>query len=387
MRKTNALVLASLLGSATVAVAGPPNNNNQQKPVQIDPTLQQQQPGSHVDLVIALDTSSSMNGLIDAAREKLWDVVSLLSTAQPRPILRVGLISYGNDGYRSSDGWVRKESDLTTDLDAIYAKLFALSTNGGSEYVARAVHDATTDMKWEQAPKTLKVIFVAGNEPANQDPKIPVESAVQEARERGIFVNTIYCGSPGSGEARLWAEVAHLGSGKYASIDHNHRVAIATPMDADLTRLSGELNKTYVGYGAGGDAAAANQKAQDENAKSMGSSASAGRAAAKGSKLYDNSRWDLVDAAAKDKKVVAAKPATELPPEMRAMKPAEREEYIATKAKKRAEIQKEIAEKSAQRNAYIKAERGKHKGARPDIEDAFDDAIRSEAAPMGITVH
>src|SRR5438132_4928186 len=82
----------------------------------------------HVDVVIALDTSSSMDGLIDSARQKLWDIVLLLGKAQPQPILRVGLISYGNTNYDSSVGWVRKESDLTGDLDKIYSKLFALRT-------------------------------------------------------------------------------------------------------------------------------------------------------------------------------------------------------------------------------------------------------------------
>src|ERR1700742_1667517 len=126
---------------------------------------QQLQPAKKVDLVIALDTSSSMDGLIDSARAKLWDVVNLLSHAKPQPQLRVGLISYGNDGYDARVGWVRKDSELTTNLDDVYEKLFALRTNGGSEYVARAVHDATADMKWDQDQGTLKIIFVAGNEP------------------------------------------------------------------------------------------------------------------------------------------------------------------------------------------------------------------------------
>ena len=38
---------------------------------------------------------------------------------------------------------MRKDAELTTNLDDVYEKLFALRTNGGSEYVARAVHDAT----------------------------------------------------------------------------------------------------------------------------------------------------------------------------------------------------------------------------------------------------
>src|SRR5689334_17911756 len=171
------------------------------------PDLQQSQ-ARKIDLVIALDTSSSMNGLIDNARQKLWDVVSLLSKARPQPVLRVGLISYGNSGYDHSIGWVRRDAELTTDLDAVYAKLFALHTNGGEEYVARAVSTATTQMQWDQDQKTLKILFVAGNEPANQDPLIPVDRAVAEARQKGIFVNTIYCGSSSAGEAALWNQVA-----------------------------------------------------------------------------------------------------------------------------------------------------------------------------------
>src|SRR5262249_40608440 len=135
MRKHLAPITATLLASA-VAFAAP--NAPDQQPKQPDPQ-QAQKTAPHVDLVIALDTSSSMDGLMEAAREKLWDAVGLLAQAKPRPLLRVGLISYGNDGYSPQTGWVVKDSDLTTDLDGVYAKLFALRTNGGQEYVARAV--------------------------------------------------------------------------------------------------------------------------------------------------------------------------------------------------------------------------------------------------------
>src|SRR5262245_10386222 len=189
MRKTNLLTLSAL--STFLALS--PALANKKDP---DPGV-----ARRVDLVIALDTSSSMDGLIDSARQKLWDVVNLLATAKPQPELRVGLISYGNDGYDRNVGWVRKESDLSRDLDGIYAKLFALRTNGGTEYVARATTAAVTQMQWDQSPQTLKMLFVAGNEPADQDPSIPVDQAIRRARDRGIFVNTIYCGSDSAGEA------------------------------------------------------------------------------------------------------------------------------------------------------------------------------------------
>src|SRR5262245_15330448 len=78
--------------------------------------------GKPVDVTICLDTSNSMDGLIDSAKRKLWDIVNDLAKAKPTPKLRVALYSYGNDGYDPKKGWVRKEVDLTDDLDKIYEK-------------------------------------------------------------------------------------------------------------------------------------------------------------------------------------------------------------------------------------------------------------------------
>src|SRR5687767_7818107 len=51
-----------------------------------------------IDLVLCLDVSGSMNGLIDSAKHKLWDVVNDLAKIQPAPNLRVALYSYGGTG-------------------------------------------------------------------------------------------------------------------------------------------------------------------------------------------------------------------------------------------------------------------------------------------------
>src|SRR5207237_1109340 len=89
----------------------------------------------NIDVVLYLDVSNSMDGLIGSAKTKLWYIVNDLAKIKPTPNLRVGLYSYGNDGYDAKIGWIRKEVDLTTDLDTIYQKLNGLTTNGGTEYV------------------------------------------------------------------------------------------------------------------------------------------------------------------------------------------------------------------------------------------------------------
>ena len=232
-------------------------------------------------------------------------MVNLLAHAKPQPMLRVGLISYGNDGYDAKAGWVRKDAELTTEP----RRRLRTSCSRCAPTAARSMSRARSttrpaDMKWDQDQGTLKIIFVAGNEPANQDPQIPVERALGEARQKGIFVNAIYCGGDGAYEAAGWRQVASLGAGKYAAIDQNRVVAINTPMDGELAKLSSELNKTYVGYGVVAREKAANQAAMDAASDSAGAPVAASRAAAKASALYRNDEWDLVDARAHGKKDV-----------------------------------------------------------------------------------
>src|SRR4051794_40097004 len=136
-----------------------------------------------IDVVICLDVSNSMDGLIASAKSKLWDIVNDLARAKPTPNLRVGLYSYGNDGYDAKIGWVRKELDLTTDLDALYQKLTALTTNGGTEYVTRVCRDAMAQQPWSKDKDALKIIFVCGNEPASQDPLVKLKEAADLAKE------------------------------------------------------------------------------------------------------------------------------------------------------------------------------------------------------------
>ena len=328
-----------------------------------------------VDLAICLDTSNSMDGLIGAAKQKLWAVVNELATARPRPELRVALYQYGNNGLNSEVGWVQRVCDLTDDLDTVYGKLFKLTTNGGREYVARVVRAATEELKWSRRKDALRIIFVAGNEPATQDNKYGLEKTCTAAASKGIIINTIFCGSEATGKSTGWADAARWADGRYAAIDQDSgTIVVNTPYDKKLAELGAKLNKTYVAYGRGGGAGRANQTLQDSNAAKLGAPAAAQRAAAKSSGLYRNAGWDLVDAE-KEKKVDVAKlKKEELPEEMRKMTPAERTKYIAAKAADRARLQQEIRTLSAKRDAFVRKEMA-NKGL--SEKRSFDAALRS----------
>src|SRR5439155_26798745 len=118
------LVAAAVpLVPATPALADDAAAKREAKPVAAKP----------IDLVICLDVSGSMNGLIDSAKIKLWDIVNEMARLKPTPDLRVGLYTYGHSTYDAAKGWVKKDLDLTTDLDDAYKALNALTINGGAE--------------------------------------------------------------------------------------------------------------------------------------------------------------------------------------------------------------------------------------------------------------
>lgn len=348
-----------------------------------------------IDVVLALDTSSSMSGLIEATRAKLWDVVSLLGKAQPRPIVRVGIISFGNRGYSRAHGWVRTDINLTTDLDAVYGRLFALRTGGSEEYVARAVQVATREMSWSKAQDALRIVFVAGNESATQDPLVTLEAALAEARQHRIFVNSIYCGAAHKGEGQGWARLAALGKGQFAAIDAGRAVAVATPHDEELRRLSAELNKTYLPYGESGGSARSNQDAQDENALRASAPAAASRAVAKAGPLYRADSWDLVDAVASGKVDVAHMPVASAPAAIATLPPAARVAVVELKGRERQAIQRRIATVGAERDAYLAAPDAAKKGvpARPisqkpkasttSMDDALTGSLKQTAESAG----
>jgi len=325
-----------------------------------------------IDLLLCLDTSGSMSGLIDAARQKLWVIVNDLATARPTPDLRVALLTYGNDGHNAEDGWVAVETDFTTDLDHVSDRLFALTTNGGTEYVGRVL-DYAKQLTWSASKGALQIAIVAGNESADQDPNVSFRDACHDLIARGIMVNSIYCGPAEDAVAPSWREVAMLADGKFATIDQNHgTVVIETPFDKKLAELGTRLNGTFVAYGAKGEAGALNQSLQDSNARSLSPAAEATRAQAKASQLYRQS-WDLVGAVNDGEVALEEVADADLPETMQKMNLAERQAFIDEMTKRRESLQNQINDLAARRDAHVQAE---IKRRALDESSAFDHALR-----------
>jgi len=325
-----------------------------------------------IEIVICLDTSSSMNGLINAARQKIWAIVNDLALAKPTPKLRVSVISYGNSGYDKAAGWVRVDLDFTDDLDKVSQTLFSLRTGGGTELVGRVMQRALA-LSWSKEKGALKIMIVAGNESADQDTEVSFRDMCKQSIANGIMVNSIYCRRAEDVESE-WKEMARLSDGRFAAIDQdNGTVTIATPYDSAIQRLSVDLNGTYVAFGKNGRAGSSNQVAQDSNASSLNADAAVQRGLAKAQVLY-SCRWCLVDATRNKQVRLEDVKQADLPENMRSMSMTQRRAYIEEMQAKRAAIQQEIKKLNAKRASHISAEMKRRKLSE---EDAFDAAVRS----------
>jgi hypothetical protein len=368
-------LLASLAVAYTLAAAGSAHEEAAPEPQPV------------VQIALLLDTSNSMDGLINQARTQLWKIVNQFNNCHrggKAPRLQVALYEYGNNSLAAGEGYVRMVLPLTGDLDLVSEKLWSLKTNGGSEYCGQVIHNAVEELAWSRDKADYRAIFIAGNEPFTQG-STDCRQSCAEALGKGIIITTIHCGPEQIGREGKWNEGAKLGEGKFLNIDQDRAcVAIATPHDDELARLSGELNKTYIPYGAAGREGRERQFEQDQQAQQAAPAAAAERAASKASDNYSNARWDLADAVKENKVRLGSVSKDELPEPMRDMSPEQREAYVKEQIASREKIQSEIASLTAKREAYIAEEQKKQDNSGADtLDTAVLKAVAEQLSAKG----
>jgi len=352
-----AVLLVSFTGIVKPEKTPAPLKNAQSVTKKVTPRIQ---------VAVLLDVSNSMDGLIEQAKAQLWNMVSVMGKAKCNdvsPQIEIALYEYGRDNNDVKLGYIKQISPFSTDLDMLSQNLFKLTTYGGSEFCGHVIHTSLDELKWDTSSASYKVIFIAGNEDFLQG-SISYTKACEEAKKKGVVVNTIYCGDRMQGIREHWNLGSECGNGSFTNINSNAKVEeIPTPYDTTLIVLNNKLNSTYLFYGATGKERIALQYEMDASNAGISSAVSAKRATVKGNRsLYDNSGWDLVDAYEKDKSVIKKVDMTTLPDSLKNKSRAELETIVDNNNKQRSLIQKEIATISVQRETYISAERAKAAG-------------------------
>jgi hypothetical protein len=343
--------------------------------------------GPLIQIALLLDTSSSMDGLIEQAKANLWRMVNELAASKQdgkTPALDVALYEYGKDSLSPLSGYIREIVPFSRDLDHLYEELFYLTTNGGEEYCGMVIDTAVKKLQWSTRKDDLRFIFIAGNESFNQG-FVNYRDVCSRAQEKGIIINTIHCGGYEEGISGLWKDGALRGKGKYLTIDHNQEIVhITAPQDDEIAQLNEQLNDTYIPYGTEGTAYKTRQEVQDSNASSMNKEILVQRAAAKSTANYRNASWDLVDAVTNNEVNYQQMKESDLPEEMQGMTKEERKAYVEEMSRKRQEIQDKIMVLYKEREVYI-AEQQTRDDESKELGDALVAALREQAEAGGFT--
>ena len=364
-----------------------------------------------VEMVFVLDTTSSMSGLIEGAKQRIWGIVNemLTVTADHRPEIRIGLVAFRDKG----DAYVTKVMPLTSDLDKAYTTLMDFQAEGGGdteEDVRQGLADGLTKVGWMPAAernrrKVAQIMFLVGDAPPHDDYKDEPDTiaTTQKAIAQGIYVNTIQCGVI-DGTAAVWQNIARHGEGKYFAIAQDGGVeTISTPYDAPLAKLGGKIGTTYLAYGGSGfskgggayrmmaatKAAAVEEKVSASVASAPTAAyAAADRAVNKAVNVYAyDAETDLLTAVESGAKKLNDVKDADLPDALKKLPPAARKKEVEKRLAERKKIREDILALSKKRDAYLIAERKKRAaatGKKTGFDTAVAETIKKQTEKRGI---
>jgi len=350
--------------------------------------------GSTMEMVFVLDTTGSMGGLLNGAKQRIWGIVNGVMQTSSLSSVKVGLVAYRDRG----DRYITQVLPLTEDLDKVYSTLMEYEAEGGgdeAENVRRALAQGVANAGWSQpSANHAQILFLVGDAPPHdyadeQDPLTTADLAVKQ----GIIVNTIQCGTSATTK-EVWEAIARRGQGQYFLIPQNGGVQrVSTPYDEQLSQLGTRLGGTFLAYGGGagaeGESYRAARKEVSERVEASVAALSAPEAKAErtvnkalNSKAYVG---DLLQDIENGSTKLAVVKDADLPSELQKLSAEERAKEIEKRLAKRSEIRKQILALSKQRDDYLATQAKKGKGgAQNGFDVAVSAALREQFAKKGI---
>ena len=347
----------------------------------VDPVIDPvtiQQPAAKLEMVFVLDTTGSMGGLIEGAKQRIWGIVNEVMQGSHTSV-RIGLVAYRDRG----DDYVTKILPLTSDLDQVYTTLMDYNADGGgdeAEDVRTALAEGVYKAGWSATSSDLaQIIFLVGDAPPHNDYGNTTDTLTTAANavRRGIIVNTIQCGSMGE-TTRAWRAIAEHGNGAYFAIADNGGVqTISTPYDDQLGDLATRLGATFLAYGYGAGAGGAAKRAEvARQAAEVESRIIYALPEAKADRAMNKAMnreaylGDLLQSIENGSVKLESINPSDLPEELQTLDPAQRAAEIEKRLAERREIRGRIMDLSKQREAFVDSERKKQ-----SKEEGFDTVV------------
>lgn len=347
-----------------------------------------------LEMVFVLDTTGSMGGLIEGAKQRIWGVINEVMQTPAHPSVRVGLVAYRDNG----DQYVTQILPLTNDLDKVYTTLMDYRADGGGdtpENVRHALADGVHRAGWSKnSTNVAQIVFLVGDAPPHDDYQNEPDTldTTADAVKAGMIVNTIQCGAAAD-TRRIWQTIARRGEGQYFAIAQDGGVqTVSTPYDARLADLANKLGSTYLAYGGGAgaegqrfrdEAATRQSSAETKVAKSAPVAAQADRAVNKALNR-DAYVGDLLQSIENNSVKLDDVKSEDLPDDLKKLSTEERKKEVEKRLAERQKIRDEIVTLSKQRDEYINAERKKATGGQSGFDTAVATALKDQMAKKGI---
>lgn len=338
-----------------------------------------------LEMVFVLDTTGSMGGLLEGAKQKIWGIINEVMEKQSRPQVRVGLVAYRDRG----DAYDTQILPLTGDLDKVFLTLTNFQAAGGGdtpENVRRALAEGVKSAGWSDAKqKVAQIIFLVGDAPPQNYQNYPdVLATTAEAVKKNMIVNTIQCGDAPD-TRRVWQSIAQRGQGKYFAIAQNGGVeTINTPFDEKLAELGGRIGETYTAYGANKESLADAQSATESAmASNMASNTARADRALNKAINRDAYNGDLLTDIEKGKAKLEDVKIEDLPANLKNLSADERRAEIEKRLAERKQIRERILRLSKERETFLQDER-KKSGVTSGFDGAVQNALNEQLKRRGI---
>jgi len=384
------------------------------------------------DVAIVLDTSGSMQGLINQVRDGLWKTLNSLGSLQKngeKAQVRLALLEYGSGTVSAEADFIQVLSSLTTDHTLVAESLFATKTQGSMEYSGLAIERATQNLAWSSEGGDFRTIVIAGNETIRQGSKDALEAA-REASQSEVIVNSIFAGAQstsvfnGGGFGTCsgffcprpvtppvqepaprpdtqvnpifleWRELAHAGGGQVLNIDQNQtQPYIESPFDKEIIEKTTSLNDTFLPFGESGLSEYERILDLDGNIRNSGAGSYMDWGSYRGGSfgVSTQSSWDLVSLAIEDEvkflKTLKETKESLLPKEMQSLSLKEKIEFVMARVMKRQSIEEEIKELKEKRNVFVENELDQlQEEGEKTFEQAFKEIIVKQLEDQGFSL-
>lgn len=139
-----------------------------------------------LDLVLVIDTTRSMQFVLDEVKRRLTNLVTAIQRMVPTS--RVGIVVYRDQG----DEYVVKWSDLSFHTNKLRTFLSDITASGGGDWeeaVYDALDTAVNELTWRK--KSRKIIVLVGGSPPHPEDLAATRELVAAFRKEGGYLSTI----------------------------------------------------------------------------------------------------------------------------------------------------------------------------------------------------